>query len=664
MSTDQDLRPGVAAVLDGLGAGPQLEAAVEELSPAALTGDDLAAYLRACARQQARADARVFEAMHHLGRARAGTTERFSRGDEFSGDEVAATLCWSRTMASRKLGLADDLEERLPALGQALWEGRIDQARAVRLCEWTSDLPDDLARHVCAVLLPEAPDLPVGELIARIEHVATELDPEWAARRAKRAERNGRLILTANPSGTATLSLCDVSAPSGLAMRDRVDAVAAAVRGLGVLIPVGTLRKDVAERLLDGSMAGLDDHRVALILAAEYHARDGADGDDPGSHEPDGGPGDDGPDDDGPDDTGPGDGADRSGPDDSGDDDSGPEDIADDPAATQGALDLPGLPGLPEKPSGWTESQPFPPTLECLEPGPGRVRAGIGEVRLRLTTAMGLDDVPGSVPGYGTVLAGHARALLARYRDGEWRVVCTDDQGRLQHVLIARRRPHPRPPGGSGQPCRAIVELQVPTTLLAALIPTDHGAWAPLLSELRRRLADLSVRGGPPAETSADAVRRLPRVEIARWVRVRDRCCVAPACRRPARTADIDHTRDHAAGGPSLSWNLGVLDRHHHRAKHHGGWTLRQPSPGRFEWRTRAGVHHTTTPRKVLEAPVAPRPAVRPRPLPDDPLAPVPEDDPDWRRRYLRATGSGPSTRTPPPPTRPAVHPEDDPPPF
>ncbi|WP_345424571.1 DUF222 domain-containing protein, partial [Actinomycetospora chlora] len=224
MSTAQDQRLAVAAVLDVLAPGPGLDSALEELSPAALAGEDLAAYLRACARQQARADARTLTAMHHLGRARAGSTERYSGCDEFSGDEVAAVLCWSRSMAARKLGLAEDLEVRLPAVGQALWEGRLDEARAVRFCEGTADLPDDLARHLCDVVLPEAPGLPVGELMARIAQVAVELDPDWAARREARARRNGRLILQANPSGTATLSLVDVAATSGLAMRDRVDA--------------------------------------------------------------------------------------------------------------------------------------------------------------------------------------------------------------------------------------------------------------------------------------------------------------------------------------------------------------------------------------------------------------------------------------------------------
>ena len=105
-----------------------------------------------------------------------------------------------------------------------------------------------------------------------------------------------------------------------------------------------------------------------------------------------------------------------------------------------------------------------------------------------------------------------------------------------------------------------------------------------------------------------------------------------------------------------------MLDRHHHRAKHHGGWTLHQPARGHFAWRTRAGVHHTTRPKPILEEPVAPRPATRPRPLPDDPT-PCTDDHPDWRPRYLQKTRLTTRTTTPVV-TRPAVHPDDDPPPF
>ena len=70
------MRPGPAAGLDGLAPGAALVVALESLSPAALAGEDLAAYVRACARVQNRGTARLLDGMHHLGRAEAGRTER------------------------------------------------------------------------------------------------------------------------------------------------------------------------------------------------------------------------------------------------------------------------------------------------------------------------------------------------------------------------------------------------------------------------------------------------------------------------------------------------------------------------------------------------------------------------------------------------------------
>ena len=149
MSIDQDVRSGLAAELDALAPGAGLVDALERLSPAALTGEDLASYVRACARAQSQAAAGFLEAIHHLGRAQAGRTDRRAELDEFSGDEVSAILGWSRTMAGRKLDLADDLFGRLPEVGDALRSGWLDEPKAQRFCEWTRDLADDHARHVC-----------------------------------------------------------------------------------------------------------------------------------------------------------------------------------------------------------------------------------------------------------------------------------------------------------------------------------------------------------------------------------------------------------------------------------------------------------------------------------------------------------------------------------
>ena len=262
-------------------------------------------------------------------------------------------------------------QQRLPEVGDALYQGWIDEPKARTLCEQTRDLVDDHAHEVCRIVLPEAPELPVGALIERIEQVATALDPDWAERRRRRAEARARVILSPNPSGTANLSFCDAPAPDGLASQARIDALAAAVRHLGVLTPIGVLRLQVGMRLLDGSTAGMDDRTIALLLAAEHHAQNTPDDPDDGPttavrrrRPDDGGPDDDGPDDgpddDGPDDdgpmttartTGPGDG----GPDDGGPDDRGPAD--EDPVSTvpaprspseQGVLDLPDVPDLPD----------------------------------------------------------------------------------------------------------------------------------------------------------------------------------------------------------------------------------------------------------------------------------------------------------------------------
>ncbi|WP_433029601.1 DUF222 domain-containing protein [Actinomycetospora sp. CA-053990] len=652
MSIVQDVRVGLVAGLDALAPGAELAAALERLSPAALTGEDLAAYVRGRWRLQNRATAELLEGLHHLGRAQAGRTERLTSSDEFSGDEVSALLGWSRTMSSRKLDLADDLAERLPEVGDALYAGWLDEPKARTVCDQTRDLGDDHAHEVCRVVLPEAPELPVAALIERIEQVATALDPEWAERRRKRAEARARVILSANPSGTANLSFCDAPAPDGIASQARIDALAATVRHLGVLIPINQLRLQVGLRLLDGSTAGMDDHTIALLLAAEHHAQNTADDPHDGPDDTgDDGLGDDGPDE-GPDDNGPDDnGPFRSGGAPRATDDPGPADddlVSTVPAprspSEQGVLDLPAT------------SELLGP-LDVVERRPGRLREGTVEVRLRLSTALGLDEHPGSVPGYGAVLADDARTLALRHRDGEWRVVLTDDQGRLQHVLLARHRPH-RPPGPRGRHRArggraSIVELQVPTTLLAALDPDDHPDRAPLLRELQQRLADLGRPGAPPDRHAGpdDRARRRPGAELDRWIRVRDRHCVAPWCRRPAHKADLDHTLAHASGGPTSSWNLGAWCTHDHRAKHHAPWTVRQPSPGRFVIRTRAGITYTSHPKPITEPLPAPRPAAAPRPLPDDGWTDDTHDDidPDWFRKLTnkpRPTATTPTRST------------------
>ena len=70
---------------------------------------------------------------------------------------------------------------------------------------------------------------------------------------------------------------------------------------------------------------------------------------------------------------------------------------------------------------------------------------------------------------------------------------------------------------------------------------------------------------------------------------------VFPYGTQPARQADLDHTQPYVLredGGPpgqTAIGNLGPLGRRHHLGKTFGGFTVHQPLPGLYYWRTPTG---------------------------------------------------------------------------
>jgi hypothetical protein len=81
-----------------------------------------------------------------------------------------------------------------------------------------------------------------------------------------------------------------------------------------------------------------------------------------------------------------------------------------------------------------------------------------------------------------------------------------------------------------------------------------------------------------------------PSEKLRRFLRIRDGRCRFPICNAPAHRADIDHTIPAAAGGPTQDGNLECLCRGDHILKHHGGWSVRQISPGVLEWTSPHGI--------------------------------------------------------------------------
>lgn len=84
-------------------------------------------------------------------------------------------------------------------------------------------------------------------------------------------------------------------------------------------------------------------------------------------------------------------------------------------------------------------------------------------------------------------------------------------------------------------------------------------------------------------------------------VRTRDRHCVFPGCPRPAEDCQVDHTTDHAHGGPTAVSNLGTLCQHHNLMKLATEWQLHQTEPGRFVWTSPTGATYTVTPEPLTD---------------------------------------------------------------
>ncbi|QEV98962.1 DUF222 domain-containing protein [Microbacterium caowuchunii] len=200
--------------------------------------------------------------------------------------------------------------------------------------------------------------------------------------------------------------------------------------------------------------------------------------------------------------------------------------------------------------------------------------------------------------------------------------------------------------GGLGA-IRAVVQVTVPvlTLLGRSDLPADLTGTSPIDPATARTLAGNSagldrILTHPITGAVLATDRYQPTADLKRFLRGRDHRCRFPGCRMPAIRSDIDHTRDHAHGGPTDAGNLAHLCRGHHTLKHATPWKVRQLPHGILEWTSPAGHTYTDHP---------PGPAL-----------------PGATAASLVGTGTPPDARGPRDTGRPSVTftPDGDPPPF
>jgi hypothetical protein len=154
---------------------------------------------------------------------------------------------------------------------------------------------------------------------------------------------------------------------------------------------------------------------------------------------------------------------------------------------------------------------------------------------------------------------------------------------------------------------RATVQITIPVLTMtgASHEPCLLAGYGPIDPDTARALA----AGNPgwervmtsPVTGAVLAVDRYrPSPALDRFLAARDEHCRFPGCRRPVWRCDIDHTIDHAHGGPTCHHNLAHLCRSHHTVKHHTAWTVQQTAPGVLVWTSPTGRQHTDRPEPVI----------------------------------------------------------------
>jgi len=147
--------------------------------------------------------------------------------------EVGAALRQTRRSAQITLERARGLE-RLAPVAALLANGVIDMPRADALLRRLELLSDEHAAIVLDRILPRAGEMTTGELGAACDRAIIAVDPQAALRRREKAQKEARVELWTEGSGTAALAGRDLPPADVIAADKRLDADAQWLRNHGV----------------------------------------------------------------------------------------------------------------------------------------------------------------------------------------------------------------------------------------------------------------------------------------------------------------------------------------------------------------------------------------------------------------------------------------------
>lgn len=644
----------VAALPEGLAAmppGPGLAAVLGAVELSVVPNDRMLEVLAAQHRQLCHEQARMVAVLAELGRCAgsvpAGGVARREVMDRYAPDETRAALRWTRGAADFEHDVAETVVHVMPGLFEAWLSGVLDRPRVLVFHRYLADLDPVQVGAICAVAVPRASGLTTGQLAVLLRRMVLAVDPAAAERWYRKGVRERNVVAVMGPDGTVTMSGNGLPADEAEAACVRLQDLADAAQRAGHPGLLGQIRCDLFLGMLDGRFQGMGTAQILATLITQFRpdgrvtaedsstavvagpVADPVAGSVAGSATTGSG----------------GDGRNRSG---SAAGSVAAGSAAAGPAAAGSAAAGPTAAGSAAAgPIGTGQAG----TGSAGRSGSCDSRVGI-EIRVALSTLLGLDEHPGEIPGLGLLGAAATRARVALQRRAQWRFAVTDPAGRLISEGITRRRPDTVAgyPVHRDGPVGGIVEIHIPVVFLDGLVAggaAAQGEWVGVVADIA---AQHGRRDEHLADLDAHPARRFPTAALRRHTEVRDRTCVFPGCRRRARASQVDHTREHARGGETVTANTAPACGHDHDVKHGGGWCLVQSEPGRFVWHSPLGGRYRTggefllpdlpdphpvdlgayfdRPTRTVEGPILqPYRPVRP-PRPPPPRSDLPDDPP------------------------------------
>lgn len=576
--------------------GPGTALWVDALDPGRLSDHDLVDAVKIATRVEAWAHAHVTRLVAALAR-RPDMRPLWNRlaGPEpkqrsIAGETLAAALATSPFAANALVREATAYDVVLPGTADALAAGRIDAAKARAFVQRLSDQAPQIANAVESEVLPYAETHTVTEIRRKLDKTLIRTDPQDAVLRHRDACRN-RLVShpRALPDGMASMYLL-LPAVDAVRVDGVLERAARSAKSCGDARTLDQLRADGVRDLVVGS-----DDPWPVSWSGDRDGESAEPGDSAGS-------GDNGTT-----------GANRTGSDDPTSRASLTGSIAS--ATSSGASTASGS-SVDHRSSGRGDGRGGGGggKHQSRKRAGSQSRAGMRPgaevlVTMSLSTLIGADNQPADLAGYGPIDPITARALAA---GGVWRRLVHDD---LSDTVLDVGRTRYRPPADLAEHVRIRDRRCV---FPGCTIPAEHTDLDHTI-DYHAGTRSLHVHGiappddadpphtpdTPPRRDHADGVNQA--VDVSPTATPPTATTHATATEATASEATPtdgplpdgllpDASGPNARLGTTSAGNLGPLCRRHHRVKTETRFTLRQTTPGVFEWTSPTGHRYLVQP--------------------------------------------------------------------